>query len=216
MRLVLENNFGFNYFGWFGSELTARRVFDRFWEIADELGAPANPNRMAFMASVCVGETDADAERVYGPHLEYFFNKGPGATQLGKLAIPGGISLPGIRFLLEDQAGDFGFAHEMRHAGIERILEVGAAVVGSPDTVADRLIGIARDFRVGNLVTMLKMGSMPRDLVEENVARFAESVLPRLREAGVGDDWPHRWWPERLGGSPEPAGAKLDAMAGAA
>ncbi len=216
MRLVLENNFGFNYFGWFGSELTARRVFDRFWEIADSVGAPANPNRMAFMASVCVGETDEEAERVYGPHLEYFFNKGPGATQLGKLAIPGGISLPGIRFLLEDQAGDFGFAHEMRHASAARIFEVGAAVVGSAETVADRLIGIARDYRVGNLVTMLKMGSMPRDLVADNVARFAESVLPRLREAGVGDDWPHRWWPERLGGSPEPVGAKLDALRGAA
>ena len=57
---------------------------------------------------------------------------------------------------------------------------------------------------------------MPRDLVSDNVARFAESVLPRLRAETVGDDLPHRWWPERLGGSPEPAGAKLDALAGAA
>ena len=118
LRLALENNFGFNYFGWFGSELTAGRVFARFREVADAAGIPANPNRLAFMASVCVGETDEEAERVYGPHLEFFFNKGPGATSLGKLAIPGGISLPGIRFLLEDQAGDFGFAHEMRHADI--------------------------------------------------------------------------------------------------
>ena len=216
MRLALENNFGFNYFGWFGSELTASRVFARFREVADSLGAPPNPNRMAFMASVCVGETDAEAERVYGPHLEYFFNKGPGATSLGKLAIPGGISLPGIRFLLEDQAGDFGFAHEMRHANAARILEVGAAVVGSPDTVADRLIDIARGYGVGNLVTMLKMGSMPRAMVEENVARFAESVLPRLRAETVGDDRPHCWWPERLGGRPEPSGAKLDELRGAA
>ena len=43
MRLVLENNFGFNYFGWFGSELTARRVFDRFWEIADERRCARQP-----------------------------------------------------------------------------------------------------------------------------------------------------------------------------
>ena len=209
MRLALENNFGFNYFGWFGSELTAGRVFARFREVADAAGIPANPNRLAFMASVCVGETDEEAERVYGPHLEYFFNKGPGATSLGKLAIPGGISLPGIRFLLEDRAGDFGFAHEMRHAGIGRILEVGAAVVGSPATVAERLAGIARGYGVGNLVVMLKMGSMPRDLVADNVERFAASVLPRLRAETVGDEAPHRWWPERLGGSPEPAGAAL-------
>ena len=216
MKMALENNFGFNYFGWFGSELTAGRVFARFREVADSLDMPHNPNRMAFMASVCVGETDAEAERVYGPHLEYFFNKGPGATDPGKLAIPGGISLPGIRFLLEDRAGDFGFAHEMRHATAERIFEVGAAIVGSPGTVADRLIDIARGYGIGNLVVMMKMGSMPRDLVADNVARFAESVLPRLRAETVGDDRPHHWWPERLGGSPQPPGAKLDELAGAA
>ena len=216
MRMALENNFGFNYFGWFGSKLTAGRVFARFREVADSLDAPANPNRMAFMASVCVGETDEAAERVYGPHLEYFFNKGPGATNLGKLAIPGGISLPGIRFLLEDQAGDFGFAHEMRHATAARILEVGAAIVGSPETVAEQLIDIARSFGVGNLIVMLKMGSMPRELVADNVARFAGSVLPRLRAETFGNDWPHHWWPERLGGSPQPTGAALDALRGAA
>ena len=58
MKMALENNFGFNYFGWFGSELTASRVFARFREVADGVGIDANPNRLAFMASVCVGETD--------------------------------------------------------------------------------------------------------------------------------------------------------------
>ena len=104
----------------------------------------------------------------------------------------------------------------MRHASAARIFEVGAAIVGAPDTVAEQLIASARDFNVGNLVTMLKMGSMPRDLVEENVARFVEGVLPRLRAETLGEDWPHHWWPERLGGSPQPAGVRLDALAGAA
>ena len=58
IRLALENNFGFNYFGWVGTRLTARRVMDRFWDLASKLDVPANPYRVAFIQSVCVGETD--------------------------------------------------------------------------------------------------------------------------------------------------------------
>ena len=213
MRLALENNFGFNYFGWMGTKLTGG-VMDRFWDVAAKLNVPANPYRVAFMLSVCVGETDADAERRYGPHIEYFFNKGVGATQLEKVAIPGGISLPGIKFLLEDQAGDFGFYNEMRNAKIAKILDVGAAVIGSAKTVADQLSEFARDRRIGNYLVMLKVGSMPRDLVEENVKRFAEGVLPSLRPVWADQTWDHCWWPARLGGKPGPAGMKLATPAG--
>src|SRR5688572_21881996 len=216
MHLALENNFGFNYFGWFGTKLTGKRVMDRFWDLAAKLGVPANPYRIAFIQSICVGETDAEAERKYGPHIEYFFNKGVGATQLEKLAIPGGISFPGIKFMLEDQAGDFGFYHEMRHARLGKILDVGAAIVGSAETVADRLVEFARENRIGNYLVMLKVGSMPRGLVEENVKRFAEGVLPKLRAVWADQRWDHHWWPARLGGKPADAGMKLGASAGAA
>jgi alkanesulfonate monooxygenase SsuD/methylene tetrahydromethanopterin reductase-like flavin-dependent oxidoreductase (luciferase family) len=216
MHLALENNLGFNYFGWFGIKLTAKRVCDRFWEVAAKLGVPANPHRLGFLVSVCVGETDADAERRYGPHVEYFFNKGVGATQLEKLVIPGGVSLPGIKFLLADQAGDFGFAHDMRTAKLADILKVGATLVGSADTVAEQLSQLAREHRIGNYHVMLKLGSMPRELVEENTARFAESVLPKLRAVWADGTWDHHWWPERLGGKPGAAGMKLGALAGAA
>jgi alkanesulfonate monooxygenase SsuD/methylene tetrahydromethanopterin reductase-like flavin-dependent oxidoreductase (luciferase family) len=216
MRLALENNFAFNYFGWFGARLTARRVMDRFWDLAANLGSPANPCRLAFVQAVCVGETDAEAERKYSRHIEYFFNKGVGATQLEKIAIPGGISLPGIKFMLEDQGGDFGFSHEMRHAKIGRILDVGAAIAGSANTVADYLVEFARANRIGNYLVMLKLGSMPRDLVEENVTRFAEGVLPKLRAVWADQTWDHHWWPARLGGKPGDAGMELGGRAGGA
>lgn len=214
MRLALENDFGFNYFGWFGARLTGKRVMERFWDVAAKLDVPANPYRVAFIQAVCVGETDADAERKYASHIEYFFNKGVGATQLEKLAIPGSVSLPGIKFLLEDHAGDFGFYNEMRHARIGKILEVGAAIIGSARTVADQLAEFARENRIGNYLVMLKLGSMPRDLAEENVKRFAEGVLPTLRTVWADQAWDHHWWPARLGGKPVNAGMKLTAPGG--
>jgi alkanesulfonate monooxygenase SsuD/methylene tetrahydromethanopterin reductase-like flavin-dependent oxidoreductase (luciferase family) len=215
MRLALENNFGFNYFGWLGTSLTGKRVLDRFWDLASKLDIPANPYRVAFVQAVCVGETDREAESKYGPHVEYFFNKGVGATQIEKVAIPGGITLPGIKFLLEDQAGDFGFYHEMRQANIGRILDVGAALVGSANTVADQLREFAVKNRIGNYLVMLKLGSMPRELVEENVMRFAQNVLPKLRDIWAVEKYDHHWWPARLGGKPRDAGTRLGVPAGA-
>ena len=89
-----------------------------------------------------------------------------------------------------------------------------AAVVGSAKTVADQLSEFAREHRIGNYLVMLKLGSMPRELVEENVKRFAEGVLPRLRPLWADQSWDHCWWPARLGGKPGPAGMKLAAPAG--
>ncbi len=42
MRMCLERGFGFTYLSWFGAKLTGKRIFDRFWEIADQVGVPRN------------------------------------------------------------------------------------------------------------------------------------------------------------------------------
>jgi len=61
--------------------------------------------------------------------------------------------------------------------------------------------------RVGNLMVLLQIGSMPHELALENIDRFAREVLPHLR--GVWDDegWVNHWWPERLRESARPRGA---------
>jgi alkanesulfonate monooxygenase SsuD/methylene tetrahydromethanopterin reductase-like flavin-dependent oxidoreductase (luciferase family) len=213
-QLALENNFGFNYFGWFGAKLRGRRIFERFWEMAFRLNVPQNAYRMGFMQTVCVAETDSQAERKFARHIEYFFNKGIGAVPLEKLAIPGGISLPGIQFILRDHAGDFGFYAKMRTAKYAEIVDAGAVVCGSPDTVTEQLIEIVRTNHIGNLMVMLKVGSMTRDLTEENVTLFAQRVLPKLRQVWANEPWEHHWWPSRLGGRPMETATKLAAMGG--
>ena len=199
MKFTLENGYGFNYFGWFGYKLTGKRIFDRFWEIADQVGQPRNPYRLSFLHAVCVGDTDADAEREYAPHIAYFFNKGLGSIPLERLALPGGIGLPGLHAILRDP-GDFGLYLKMRTATFKEIVDAGCVIVGGPDTVADLLSQVARDFRIGHLVPMLQLGSMPRELALKNVRLFAERVLPRLHRIWADEGWDNYWWPERLGG----------------
>ncbi|SFC19467.1 LLM class flavin-dependent oxidoreductase [Streptomyces aidingensis] len=204
MEFCLRRGFGFNYFGWFGARVTGRRVFDRFWDAARRLGKDENPYRMGFMQTICVADTDAKAEKLYAEHAEYFFRKAIGSIPMQRLALPGGIDIKGLEFLFRDP-GDFGIYEKMRQASFADLVEAGSVICGSPATVRDRITGFARDFRIGNLHAMLQFGSMPTELARDNISLFAEQVMPALRGVWADQDWPHHWWPQRLGGTPGPA-----------
>ncbi|MDQ1689424.1 MAG: hypothetical protein QOK42_2399 [Frankiaceae bacterium] len=205
MQYALENGFGFNYFGWFGIKTTGKRIFDRFWDMAEKLGQPRNPWRTSIIQTVCVGDDDADAERTYAKHVEYFFRKAFGAIPRERLFLPGGIALPGLQAIMRDP-GDFGIYEELRTAGWQFLLDSGCVIAGGPDTVADQLIDICQEHGIGHLVAILQSGSMDRELTEKNTALFAERVLPRLRELWTDEDLPNHWWPQRLGGAPSLVG----------
>jgi alkanesulfonate monooxygenase SsuD/methylene tetrahydromethanopterin reductase-like flavin-dependent oxidoreductase (luciferase family) len=212
MQFTLENDFGFNYFGWFGVKQTGGQIFDRFWGLADKLGQPRNPYRMGLMQSICVGETDAQAREAYGEHVLVFFRQMVGGIPMGKLALPGGIGLPGLQAIMRDPS-DFGMYHRMKTATLDDLIEAGCIVIGSAETVAEQLEEIARKFGVGHLLAMLQVGSMGRELTLENIDRFAEGVLPRLKGVFGEDGWDSHWWPERLGGKPSGAGQESRPLA---
>lgn len=206
MQMTIEREFGFNYFGWFGLKVTGRRIFDRFWEIADRAGKDANPYRLGFMQTICVADTDAQAEALYARHAEYFFQKGIGSIPMERLALPGGIDIRGVEAIMRDP-GDFGIYGKMRTASFADLVDAGSVICGSPDTVAEQLLSYAREYRIGNLHAMLQFGSMPHELAKDNIDLFAREVMPRLQQLWTSEGYQHHWWPERLGGQPLPAAA---------
>jgi hypothetical protein len=62
--------------------------------------------------------------------------------------------------------------------------------------VTERLIEACRGLRVGNLVALLQIGSMPHELTKQNITMYAEQVMPRLRDLWSDEGWEHRWWPQ--------------------
>lgn len=211
MEFCLERGFGFNYFGWFGAKVTGRRIFDRFWDAAERLGKDANPYRMGFMQAICVADTDAEAERLFAEHVEYFYQKAIGSIPMERLALPGGIDIKGLEFIFRDP-GDFGIYAKMREACFAELVEGGSIICGSPATVRDQITEFAREFRIGNLHAMLQFGSMPHGLAKDNMGLFAEQVLPELRGIWQDEGWQHHWWPEALGGVPVGATAAAEEM----
>jgi hypothetical protein len=51
--------------------------------------------------------------------------------------------------------------------------------------------------RIGNLMVLLGIGSMPTELVRKNTKFFFDGVAPALRDLWE-DKWEDRWWPEGL------------------
>ena len=51
--------------------------------------------------------------------------------------------------------------------------------------------------RVGNLMVLLQIGSMPHELTLKNIDLFTKEVMPHLHDMW-DDKWENKWWPESL------------------
>jgi alkanesulfonate monooxygenase SsuD/methylene tetrahydromethanopterin reductase-like flavin-dependent oxidoreductase (luciferase family) len=214
MQMTLERNFGFNYLSWFGAKLTGKRIFDRFWEVAEQVGVPRNPYRLGFLQTVAVAETDERAELEYAKHLEYAFRKGLGSIPPERLSLPGGIDIRGVQALAKDP-GDYGLYHKLRTVSFRELVDTGVVICGSPATVREQLREFCQQYGIGTLHAMLGFGSLPRDLAMKNIGLFAEEVAPYLRELWADSSHSHHWWPEKLGGDPTPVTPGASATEGA-
>jgi hypothetical protein len=65
--------------------------------------------------------------------------------------------------------------------------------------VRDQLLEAVRSLRIGNLMVLLQIGSMPHELTLKNIDLFFREVAPHLREVWDGE-WDNHWWPEPLRG----------------
>lgn len=197
MQGVLERDDVYTYLSWFGPKLTGKRIFDRYWEIAQKIGKDINPHRLAFLQVCLVAETDAQAEKDYRQHLETHFRTSLGSIPPTGLGLPGYIERPGVEGMIRDP-GDFGLAVRMRDIGYAELVDSRVAIVGSPQTVLQQITEFVKEFRVGNLLVMTQVGSMPRELTEKNIRLFASEVLPHLQKIWDAENWENFAWPERL------------------
>jgi alkanesulfonate monooxygenase SsuD/methylene tetrahydromethanopterin reductase-like flavin-dependent oxidoreductase (luciferase family) len=191
---VLDNNDGYVHLSWFG--LGGKIVMDRYWDLVSQRGKPGNPMQVGFLQNVVVSESDSQAEQDYAEHVEYFFHKCLARIPPHWLTPPGYIDYYGLEHLFKDPreielAAGWG---QMRYRDF-----VASQIVigGGPATVRDQLKELVADLRVGNLLLMVQMGSMPHELVLKNIDLLGREVLPAIRSTWE-DEWAHDWWPEPL------------------
>ena len=152
------------------------RYLDMYRNIAlRKYGYEASSDRIGWGAPVYVGETDEQAVNEARPHIEALFNVLlPKATEL-MFFPPGYMSPESLTHILKHKKANSG------GVTIESLMARGIIVVGSPDTVRKQIMDNHRDMGFQELVTMLTFGTMPAEMSEANIRRFAREVMPALK-----------------------------------
>jgi alkanesulfonate monooxygenase SsuD/methylene tetrahydromethanopterin reductase-like flavin-dependent oxidoreductase (luciferase family) len=183
------------YLSYYGYK-RGKQTMDGFWEAIARVGAEENPFRAGFLQLVCVADTDAEAEREYLPHVHYFYQKCLNVWE-------GFGEAPGYRTMRTYASGlkpQFGAqARRVRQAlDWGKYVDQGYVIAGSPRTVREQLTDCIRSLRVGHLMVLLQIGSMPRQLTLKNTTLFAREVMPHVRDLWPGHK--DRWWPAGAAG----------------
>lgn len=176
---------GFCYFISTRSKLAGvKRSTQRFEEICGEVGRKFHPRDMGLLFSVYVGETDEIARRESEEAVFYFTRyclKGHQRRKGRRLTMaPGGLSPKTYQRYLENSdvsAKMLGDAQTW-----DDLDQMGSIIVGSPQTVFDKLMPFVTDAHIGNLLIQFHIGNLNRELTIKSQALFAEKVMPRLRQ----------------------------------
>jgi alkanesulfonate monooxygenase SsuD/methylene tetrahydromethanopterin reductase-like flavin-dependent oxidoreductase (luciferase family) len=194
---AIRNNYSFSYLSYFGLK-HAQKVMRSFWQTNDELEADRNPYKAGFCQIICVSETDERAQQEYEEHVKYFFDKSLHIDPRFAEA-PGYRTIPSLRAGLRSQFDGTSHksASQMYKEGMgwKDLVRERFIVAGSPASVVEQLEEGIEDLRIGNLICVMHIGSMPKWLTQKNLTLFANEVAPRLRNKF--SEWDHRvYWPK--------------------
>ena len=176
-------------------------VMDGYWRTVDRMGGDMNPYHAGFLQLVCVSESEEQAEKDYAEHVEYFYDKCLHVW-------PGWADAPGYRTVRTLQAGfgpQVGAAATQSRKGLtwKDLTEGGYVVAGSPQQVTDKMAQVIEGLRVGQLMVLCQIGSMPKELAMKNTEMFAREVRPHLQN--FWSEYEDKWTPRPLAQRAQPA-----------
>jgi alkanesulfonate monooxygenase SsuD/methylene tetrahydromethanopterin reductase-like flavin-dependent oxidoreductase (luciferase family) len=206
----IANDYNYSYLSFFGY-LRAQKLMENYWQRVAELGKDDSPYRATFAQMICVGETDAEAERLYAPHVNYFFNR-------CLHVYPGFADAPGYRtiktiqaeFLMQVARPQLGQAATLSWGELN---ERGYIVAGSPETVRQRMEELIKTLRVGNIICGAHIGDAPAETTRYSTELFAKKVMPKLKDIWKGTNYDHdeRFWIHPLAERVTPGSAVAEA-----
>jgi alkanesulfonate monooxygenase SsuD/methylene tetrahydromethanopterin reductase-like flavin-dependent oxidoreductase (luciferase family) len=187
----LDHDYNYSYLSFTGY-VRGKKLLDGYWERVAKRGKDESPYRAAFAQTICVAETDREAEELYAEHVSYFYNRCLHVYQ-------GFADAPGYRTIKTIQANVLNalsedFQQLFTTLSWKQLVDDGYIIAGSPETVRQRMEDLAKSLRVGHVFGLFHVGNMPDWKTRYSSQLFAERVMPRLR-----DVWPEwcdddRWW----------------------
>jgi alkanesulfonate monooxygenase SsuD/methylene tetrahydromethanopterin reductase-like flavin-dependent oxidoreductase (luciferase family) len=155
--------------GWFNGYRKAAR---------EEFGYEAGPDRFGWVTPVYIGDTDKKAVEEAREPIEWYFHK--------SLRQPPGAGLPPGYVPLDSMQAALNKGTRRIPTDtmpIEELIKGGYILVGSADTVAEKLAELEEELGFATLGTNLTVGSISENQARENIEAFAKEVMPRFRKA---------------------------------
>ena len=165
----------YTYLAVYMPESLVKMYFDMYRECADKFGYTASSYQLGHVYPVYVGETDAKAEAEAKDHLLWLYHYG--LRQKNEFLFPPGyVSHPSMMNILNH-------VDEMDWSNMSfgELNEKGFCIVGSAETVRQRLEHSAKSLGFGVMPVLLHFGDMPHDKTIRNMEMFANEVMPHLR-----------------------------------
>jgi len=176
-----------------------KRVMDGWWDFVAKGNHDPNPFRAGFLQLVAVSETDASAEKEYYPHIRYFYDKCL-HIQPEYFPVAGNQDYKSlVNSVTKLNPQMFDLMNKIPNWKYKDFIDNQFVIAGSPKTVREQLMDAVKKLRVGNLMVLLHIGSMPHDLTIKNIDLFCKEVLPHFTDVWE-DQWENKWWPEKLRG----------------
>jgi alkanesulfonate monooxygenase SsuD/methylene tetrahydromethanopterin reductase-like flavin-dependent oxidoreductase (luciferase family) len=166
----------------FAPQWFTKAAYGMYREAAERNGYEASSKQLAAAIPVHVGETDEQAHREVRPHIEWLFGTG--------LKIPPYHWFPPGYMTKKSFANMLGAKarYQMKdhwELTYDELLEERYVIVGSKDTVIERLSELTDDLGAGIVLGAGgHIGTMPHEQVLESSQRMAEEVFPHFREPG--------------------------------
>ncbi|MGH3387406.1 MAG: LLM class flavin-dependent oxidoreductase [Actinomadura sp.] len=177
-KFVAEH--GYTFMSVYSPTKVIKRWFDGYRRAAEEAGQEPDPEKIAFSVPIYVADTDEQAHREAEPHLSWLFHKG--LKQGAEIVWPPGYMSPSsMRGVLGSGSKPFS------ELSYKELVETGYAVVGSVDTVTNRLGELQAELGFGQIIGLFGVGVMSHERTIENTERFVSDVMPALRPLGVAN-----------------------------
>ena len=142
-------------------------------DAAEQAGNPATNDQLAWSNSIYIAETDEKALKEAKPHLEALSNRFL-KMPIEMLLPPGYTSVESMkRIRAAKVVGKVQSAEDLINAGV--------VLVGSPNTVREKLEQYQELAGFNTSLTKTQFGTMPTSQARANAAAIAEEILPYFR-----------------------------------
>ncbi len=146
-------------------------------------GYEAQSSQLGWAAPVYVADTVEKAMQESREAIEALFNDYL-TLPMEMLLPPGYTSIESLKKIIATKKaiGRGGFGGPNQRQSLERLMELGTVLVGTPETIVQQIKEVKEKTNLGNFVSMLQFGTLSNELTQRNQARFASDVMPILQK----------------------------------